>query len=39
MNKKIKGRQINILPLSFVKKAPHFKKAKPEADDCFSLLN
>jgi len=35
----MKGRQINILPLSFVKKSPHMKKALPEVDDCFSLLN
>jgi len=39
LNKKIKGRQINILPMSFVKKMANPKRAVPEIDDCFSLLN
>ena len=40
VNKKIKGKQINILPLSFVERTPGIKRPKPpKIDDCYSLLN
>ncbi len=39
MNKKIKGKQINILPLSLVKRQPTLKKSVPNIEDCYSLLN
>lgn len=39
VNKKMKGRQINILPLSFIRKQPIEKKNYPINEDCFSLLN
>ena len=39
-NKRIKGKKINIMPLSFVERQPAVRKPKPvDTDDCFSLLN
>ena len=39
LNRELKGRQIQILPLSFVSRSPAIKKNIPSVDDCFSLLN
>lgn len=40
VNQKIKGKQINIMPLSFVDRQPAVKKPKPtNVDDCYSLIN
>lgn len=39
LNRQAKGRQINILPLSFVRQMALEKKNYPKEQDCFSLLN
>ena len=40
LNRKIKGKQINVLPLSYIEKQAAARKPKLTAvDDCWSLLN
>lgn len=39
LNRKVKGKQINVLPLSFMKRQPTIKKNLPTIEDCYSLLN
>lgn len=38
-NKRIKGKQINILPINIVKRQPFEKKSFPDVQDCYSLVN
>ena len=38
INRKIKGKNVNILPLSYIRNQPSIRKAVPMIDDCFSLL-
>ena len=39
VNRKIKGRKINVLPMSFIERQPQMKKLKiPDISDCYSLL-
>lgn len=39
LNKRLKGRQINILPVSFALRQATEKRNYPSIEDCYSLLN
>jgi chromosome segregation ATPase len=39
INRKVKGRQVNILPLTVLRRQPTEKHSPPATPDCHSLLN